>query len=432
MAKLTKNISTKIDKKTGKQEIHLRLTVSRHVQLRAKTRLFIKANQWDSAKNSPKFSSIDKDLTMIRSKLKDLEEHIIMKFSKTHLSDINSKWLNMIIDQFHFPEKYDLNTGSNTTLLAITEQFIKDSVTRKNINGKFITKGSVDQYKQTQVQLKNFANHQQKVDWETAELDYSFYDRFVTYEYQQGYCDSTVGKHIKNIKAILNSQPSSIIQTCGLLTDRRCIKPSGSADEVYLDETELNLLWLYDFTEQPILEKVRDWFLCLCWTGVRFSDLTKINAEYIKNNVFQFRQQKTNTTVAVPILPVVHSILDKYNGIIPKPCSNQRFNKLLKEVCRQVGINSVETICRSVAGRITTSKHRKYELIKSHTGRRSFASNMYLRGIPSVTIMQVTGHKTETSFLRYIKITAEQHAIKMGELFRDSSLTNNLSYARVG
>jgi len=52
----------------------------------------------------------------------------------------------------------------------------------------------------------------------------------------------------------------------------------------------------------------------------------------------------------------------------------------------------------------------KYELVTSHTARRSFATNLYRRGIPSTQLMLLTGHRSESSFLRYIKVSREDNA----------------------
>lgn len=52
-------------------------------------------------------------------------------------------------------------------------------------------------------------------------------------------------------------------------------------------------------------------------------------------------------------------------------------------------------------------------MISSHKARRSIAINEYLNGTPSITIMSVTGHKTEKAFLKYIKVTSREHAEKM-------------------
>ena len=52
----------------------------------------------------------------------------------------------------------------------------------------------------------------------------------------------------------------------------------------------------------------------------------------------------------------------------------------------------------------------KHELIKTHTARRSGATNMYLEGISTLGIMKITGHKTEREFLKYIRVTKEETA----------------------
>ncbi len=69
-----------------------------------------------------------------------------------------------------------------------------------------------------------------------------------------------------------------------------------------------------------------------------------------------------------------------------------------------------------------TTKYKKWKMVGTHTARRSFATNMYKRGIPTITIMAITGHKTETSFLKYIKITPREHAEKMREMWNRQAM----------
>ena len=61
-------------------------------------------------------------------------------------------------------------------------------------------------------------------------------------------------------------------------------------------------------------------------------------------------------------------------------------------------------------GRRQQTTHAKWELLTTHTARRSFATNEYLAGTPTLTIMAITGHKTEKAFLRYIKLVSSDHA----------------------
>jgi len=62
-------------------------------------------------------------------------------------------------------------------------------------------------------------------------------------------------------------------------------------------------------------------------------------------------------------------------------------------------------------GKRITEAHPKWELVTSHTARRSFATNLYKSGFPSISIMGITGHRTEKAFLKYIKVTPEEHAM---------------------
>ena len=122
------------------------------------------------------------------------------------------------------------------------------------------------------------------------------------------------------------------------------------------------------------------------------------------------QQQKTNEFVTIPLHPVFITIWNKYNGVLPANISNQKFNDNLKDVCREAGLK--ERVMKSITkgGKKQTTVYEKWQLVSSHTARRSFATNLYKSGFPSISIMQITGHKTESSFLKYIKVTKEEHA----------------------
>ena len=420
MPTLKKYLSSKQDE-TGQTEILLRFCGGRGLIIRARSRIYIDPAIWNNNTGTIKSRFLDKETKEKKNKLEELESVILDSFLATDPHSINKEWLDTIIDKFHFPEKYE-EVKTPATLLAIVDDFIKKAPERKDSNGHTISVKTIYQYKQLQTMLHRFANTQfhmnkkkSKQDWELYELDKAFYDKYVNFMYHEGYKLNTVGKHIKNLKVILNSLPEELKAGCKILNSRECKKLSEDIDNVYLNERELRLIEDYDFSDNPSLDRIRDWFLLLCWTGCRYSDLDKLREEYIRDDLFQFRQQKTNNVVAIPLHPTVKKILSKYNGEIPAPISNQKFNAGLKEAMRIIGIDETIKIKHTTGGVLKEEGYKKYELISSHTGRRSFASNAYLAGIPSITIMKITGHKTEAAFLRYIKITPEEHARKMAE-----------------
>lgn len=156
----------------------------------------------------------------------------------------------------------------------------------------------------------------------------------------------------------------------------------------------------------------------------RYSDSEKISNTDIKDGFITFRQQKTNEKVTIPIHPAVIEVLEKYNYQMPKPLSNQRFNEYIKEVAKVAGIDQMETITKTVGGILTSTQVPKYSLIGSHTGRRSFCTNMYLRGIPTYTIMAISGHRTEKSFLKYLRVSKEEHAKLMKQAWANMYSSN--------
>jgi integrase len=85
-------------------------------------------------------------------------------------------------------------------------------------------------------------------------------------------------------------------------------------------------------------------------------------------------------------------------------------NKYLKEMGKMAGIDGTEMQVKTNGGRRYEVTVPKYELISTHTARRSFATNAFKAGVPSISIMRITGHSTEKAFMKYIKITNEDNA----------------------
>ena len=151
--------------------------------------------------------------------------------------------------------------------------------------------------------------------------------------------------------------------------------------------------------------------------GVRFADFEKIKTGNIeqteKGYILKLETQKNQSQVVIPIKPIVMIILAKYNGRLPRIRSIQIMNKYIKEVGKMADIDQPHTYYRTVGGMRTQETKFKFEFISMHTARRSFATNAYLAGIPSASIMKITGHKTEKNFRKYIRISDEENAMYM-------------------
>ena len=198
---------------------------------------------------------------------------------------------------------------------------------------------------------------------------------------------------------------------------------SEEAESIYLTEEEILLLFNLDLSQNRKLETVRDLFIVGCYTGLRFSDFTQIKKENIKDGFISIRTQKTDKPVVIPIHWTIQQILDKYcnenENSLPRAISNQKMNEYLKEIGKKAEIKEMVLVTKSKGGLKVKSSVQKYELISTHTARRSLATNLFLQGFPSISIMKITGHKSEKAFLKYIKMTPEENAIKLKQFWSE-------------
>jgi integrase len=279
----------------------------------------------------------------------------------------------------------------------------------------------IREYKVSFGYLKKYATKIGKqIDFK--DIDLKFYEGFTQYLQDEKLAVNTIGKKIQTLKIFLNSAKDEGLNKYDSYKSSKFKALTEEAETIALDEEELTKLYEKDFSDRPSLERVRDLFLVGCWTGCRFSDITQITPENISGGFIHIKQHKTGAKVVIPLHPVVTAILNKYDGQLPEPISNQKFNLALKEIAEIAEINDSVHKAITKGGNRVSKAYKKYELVTTHTARRSFATNLYKSGFPSLSIMAITGHKTEEAFLKYIKVTSEEHAIKLQEHWNKSYL----------
>lgn len=246
-------------------------------------------------------------------------------------------------------------------------------------------------------------------------VNLEFYEQFKDYILnEKKLLNNTFGKQIKTLKGFLNLATEKGINTNSGYKSRFFKAPQESVDHIYLTSEELDVIYKKDLQKKPHLDRVRDLFLIGCHTGLRFSDFTVLKNENLEESatgfVFNVKTNKTNEKVVIPVKPVVKIIWDKYNGNLPRAISNQKMNDYLKEL-GEVAEISKNVIIKKTSGKVVKETIcPKYKLISTHTARRSFATNAFLSGIPAISIMKFTGHRTESSFMKYIKVSQEKNA----------------------
>lgn len=198
-------------------------------------------------------------------------------------------------------------------------------------------------------------------------------------------------------------------------------------DAIYLTEAEILEIMALTNLEKSSHEVIRDVFVIGCFTGMRFSDYSMIDAQSIRNNKLEFIQKKTAVKVTIPIHPVVNEILMKYDFNLPA-VKYDEFNRIIKELGQKVPSLNTNFTKQITYGREKKQLvHARWEFIQSHSCRRSFCTNEYLRGTDPLLIMAISGHKTQTSFLKYIKVTNEQQAERMGQIWNQRQANVDLA-----
>ena len=275
---------------------------------------------------------------------------------------------------------------AKANLFTFIDSFIENAPQRVNIEtGKPVNPRTIQKYRTTVRVLREFAKtYKRRVDFDAMDLD--FYGDFTAW-LTKGRKDNllsvnAVGKYVQTLKVFLNEATAKGINTKLDFKSSRFKVLREEADSIYLTELELQRLYQLDLSKRPALERVRDLFLVGCYTGLRFSDFTNIRPEYVADGMIRMEQFKTQGKVVIPCHPVVTALLGKYSGQLPKSISNQKSNDALKEICKLAGLATSEGKAITKGGVRVIRSLEKWQMVSTHTARRSFATNMYLTGRP--------------------------------------------------
>jgi integrase len=331
-------------------------------------------------------------------------------------SEVNNRYRSLLNDKLpitpeslRVPLDAYLQKGQATDvkdLISFAEEYVENS-NRKP--------GTKKQLRQAIRNLKEFkAYSKRSMHFDSVDLD--FYDDFMKFllEFKQ-YGTNTIGTLIKNLKVFMNEAVDRKLTTNIQYRNRRFKTLEEHSESIYLTLSEIEKIYNMNLKTQPRLDRVRDLFIIGCYTGLRFSDLKQLKDENLTDNRtrIRIRTEKTGELVIIPLHPFVKAILRKHNGIPPEALTNQKMNDYLKEIGEWAGIDETVVLHFTKGGQRVTETYKKYQLITTHTARRSFATNAYLQDVPTISIMKITGHRTEKSFMKYIKISQEDNANKL-------------------
>ncbi|WP_413513226.1 site-specific integrase [Myroides odoratus] len=361
----------------------------------------------------------------IHNEINAIENFVLEKAEGKDVSFYDKNWLNEIIDQFYNPNNA-VETGEGAKVEKVSEVLLDwfdiYKVDRKrNTSDATIRKVNV---------IKQLVDRYQKDKRRkllVKDVDVKFCTKFEEYCYENGYSTNTISRTIVFIKTICNHAKANgvvVSQTFDLVKTKR-----EKVKSIYLNEKDiLKIEKLEDLSET--LDNARDWLLISCYTGQRVSDFMRFEKDMIKYHtnkkgelkaILEFMQQKTSKLMSIPLSSKVLDILDKREGEFPRAISDQKYNDFIKKVCEKAELNERVEGTRKVeiTKKVWRNKKgifKKWEIVSSHIGRRSFATNNYGK-IPTVFLMNMTGHSTEKMFLTYIGKGSKDIAMELSEYF---------------
>lgn len=386
--------------------ISLWFSYGKRQRLRYSIGISVSYDDWDFEKQRVRRNrSLIINSAKINSYLDRLQNNLIHEYSELVLngSNINNEVLRSILNRLTRKKIHDEEKINEIGFFEFAHEFIEEK------------RGSIEHvtlrlYKQSLKIFKSYSNSKNtsiSFDSFTRPI-LSDFKKFL--ELEKGFRLNTISKHFKSLKTVvLEGKRRGLIGNVDL---RLFSISTEESTKIYLSEDEITSMKDLDLSHDKTMQLARDIFVVGCYTGQRISDYNRLSGIDIveKEGVhfFKILQKKSGVKVNCPITVELREIMVRYNNQPPPKLSDQKINKYLKLIGRKLGMNE-EILCHDTkGGKKRTYTRPKWEMMESHTARRSFCTNMYLKGMSIHDIMHFSGHKTEKEFLKYIRITSDE------------------------
>ena len=335
------------------------------------------------------YDSINEKLSEIESKIQDIS--LFFRASKIKPTK------ELFLEKYDYEEKVVITTEYE--IFKCFEEYIEKGKLTKTPN---TIKG--------QITVKNYLElfcKEKNISLSFDEVNNDFFDSLRDYSYEvKKMKQNYFAKVIKVLKSFLNWAIEK-----GYNTNREFEKFKAAEhdiDIVFLTFEELMNLYNYQF-ESDRLSQARDFYCMGCFTGLRFSDLSKLHLANISEDHIVLSIQKTKTqNHAIKLNKYAKAILGKYKGTIYEPLpiiSSQKFNEYIKECCELAEINQLFTVHWFVGNKKKSLTQPKCKFITSHTARKTFITNSLLLGMEPKAIKKIANIKKDAVLDKYMKVT---------------------------
>lgn len=336
---------------------------------------------------------VNKELANLKNKVMEWEDHILEHPEQTsNAVDILRKFLANEVGRLEIApldwfeqainDDYNISSGSK-------KKYLSDlNTVRQFVEAK-------------KVRLKAF-----------TDVNYQFLKKYEEYMFDEKFTMNTLINKMRSLLTVIHkAERNGLINTTTSGISRyQMPRNKEDGQQIYLTEADLEKLEKVELSGNE--EKLRDLFLLQCHIGQRYGDMLRLDNAIIEDKTITLVQEKTAKKVVIPLNDDARRILRKYDNKMPH-IGAEYANELLKSIGKKAGIDDEQLITKQEKGKTVTVKVPKYELMKTHTARRTFVTASIKRGIQPSIIMKITGHTASKTMERYNKMTAEDVAEAM-------------------
>lgn len=386
-----------------------------------RSKIEVEKSYWKIHKKKTTDPVIQKKQNELNTEMTNLRKFVLDRFEKINIEHVNKDWFLKTLKEYYAPPKDEQKTDEvvPTKLVEYVSYYLK-------LKENDMTETSKRKYRVVEKRLIALEKYFGKT-YEIKDVNDDFKRDFVEYYENDNYSKNTQHRALVFVKTLCKHARTKGVETHPEMDGLR-IAPDRDVPKIWLTFDDLEKIEKTEL-KHDYLDNARDWLIISCYTGQRVSDLLRFNSTMIREKegkkLLEFRQQKTKKLMTIALHHKVLEILEKRNGEFPRSISDQRYNEYLKEVCKIAEINTPTkgrlkvNIAKSKEKKKMRMKEgvfEKWELVSSHIGRRSFASNFY-GYIPTSHLMNATGHKTEAMLLEYIGKSPEDLALETFKYF---------------
>ncbi|WP_430814637.1 tyrosine-type recombinase/integrase [Carboxylicivirga sp. RSCT41] len=380
------------------------IIVHKGQRLRYYTGKRIKQSNWDATKQRAKSSYAT--ASTLNSFLDTLANFVEDEYNKMKMSGeiISTNKIKELIEQ----HQHRIPTDG---ILKHYDEFIE-------LSKNYKAESTVKSYQSNKSRLKGFYEST-KYSMSYNLIDKHFYEKYISYLINvKKLTNSTIARDTKYIKTFLTWATE---KGYNKNTEYRKFKyKSSESPIIFLTWDELLHLYNHELNNDATLKLTRDIFCFGCFTGMRFSDIMNLKHENIEGDYMNFITVKTNDPCSIPFNKYSMAIYERYaakKGNVFPTLTNSKMNEYLKEMGEIAELNDAVHVVSHKGSKRIEEYVPKYKKITSHIARKTFITNMLVKGMSTQVIMDITTHKSYSAFKRYFKVVDEHKKNEMDKVF---------------